>query len=98
MLFDGESVMDVQANLEMFAAASVLGIGLILFAVSFIAYARLRNARALLVGLGFLVLAVKGAYLTSISWQTRGTEGWVMTMALFDLALALLLYFAIRKG
>lgn len=88
----------MQANLEIFATASVLGIGLILFAVSLISYSRLRNTRALLVGLGFLVLAAKGAYLTTVSWETRGTEGWVLTVALFDLVLALLLYFAIRKG
>lgn len=88
----------MEANLEIFAAASVLGIGLILFAISIISYSRLRNPRVLLVGLAFLVLAANGAYLTSVSWQTRGTEDWVLTMASLDLALALLLYFATRKG
>lgn len=91
-------MVDWRANLEIFSAVGVLGISLLLLAIALVSYGRLRSPRALLVGLGFLVLAVKGAYLTVVSWGTRGSQDWVLTTALLDLALALLLYFAIRKG
>lgn len=91
-------MVDWYANLEIFAAASVLGIGLLLLAVALVSWSRLRSTRSLLVAGGFLVLAIQGAYLTAASWNTRGTQGWVLVMAGLDLLLALLLYFAIRKA
>jgi hypothetical protein len=86
------------ANLEMFASVAVLGLGLLLAGIAFASYARMRSPRALIVGLGFLVLSGQGVYLTAASWRLRGAEPWVLHLAAFDLALALLLYFAIRKA
>lgn len=91
-------MVDVQANLEIFAALSALGVSLVLLGISTLSYVRLRNPRALIIALGFLVLSGKSAFLSITSWQTRGSQDWVLVSAVLDLTLALLFYFAIRKA
>jgi hypothetical protein len=90
-------MVDWTANAEIFATVSVLGIGVILALIAAISYQRLRNPRSLLIGLGFLTLALKGGYMTMVSWQSRGAHEWLLPIALLDLVLALLFYSAIRK-
>lgn len=84
------------ANLEIFGAVAVCGLGLILGAVSLVSYRRLRNPRALLIGSAFLVFAAKGAWLIRESWLERGGEDWLLPVALMDLAILALLYAALR--
>jgi hypothetical protein len=90
-------MVDWTANLEIFVAVVVFGGGLVLSVISAVAYARLRELRAALVGAGFLGMAAKGAWLSVVSWQARGGEPWVLPMALFDLWVLTAFYVAMRK-
>ena len=89
-------MVDVRANLEIFLAVAVLGFALLQGVVAALSYHRLRNRRPLLIALGFFAFAAKGAYLTAVAWQTRGTEDWVLIVGLLDLSILLFLYLAIR--
>lgn len=86
----------IAANLEIFACISVVGLAIILTIVSAISYRRLRHPRALFIGWSFLIFAVKGGYLVSRSVELRGSEPWVLTVALMDLVILALLYLALR--
>ncbi|MBI2078263.1 MAG: hypothetical protein HYT80_07845 [Euryarchaeota archaeon] len=89
-------MVDVQANLEVFLAVGVLGIGVLLGAIALLSYLRLRNPRALLIATGLAVFAVKGAYLVFASLESRGTEPWIVPVAAFDLGILAFLYLALR--
>jgi len=89
-------LVDVQANLEVFLSIGVLGVALLLGAVALLSYTRLHNQRALLIALGLLVFAAKGAYLVWAALQSRGTETWIVPVAGLDLLVLALLYLAIR--
>jgi hypothetical protein len=83
------------ANAALFAAIATCGLSAILAAVSFRAYQRFRRHRVLIIGLGFLVFAAKGAYLV---WQGLqvGTTELSLVVGMLDLVTLLLLYFAVR--
>ncbi len=85
-----------EANFEVFSAVAVLGLALLLAGVALLSYHRLRHARALWIGVAFLVFAAKGAYLLRESWASRGSEGWLLPVAAADLLVLLLLYLALR--
>lgn len=51
-------------NLSAFFAVSILGFGFLLFLVSLLSFARLRNWRFLVTGIAFGLLAAKGALWT----------------------------------
>lgn len=87
----------VLANVEAFAAVAATGIAVVLAVVSFLSYQRLRNRRALFIGLAFVGFAAKGVYLILEANRTRGEESWVMWVAIADLVILLMLYFAIRS-
>lgn len=86
----------MNANVEMFAAIAVTGVGLLLALVSFVSWRRLRHPRALLIGLAFLAFALQGAWLVRESWRLRAGEAWLLTVSVFDLAVLVLLYLALR--
>lgn len=92
----GFPVSSSLANLEFFATLSVLGVAAILAAVSLLSYRRLRHPRAFFIGLGFVVIAVEGAWLVGESYRLRGSEAWLLTVALFNLVALLFLYLALR--
>jgi hypothetical protein len=85
------------ANVQVFGAVVVLGGGLVLAAVSLVSYQRLRNIRALLIGLGFLGMAAKGGFLLWSAWQSGGSATWVLPMALLDMWVLIAFYTAMRK-
>lgn len=88
--------MDWGANAQAFLTVAVTGLALLLSAVSLLSFRRLRNRRALLIGLGFLAFAGKGGYLTYAAIQSLGDETWVTVVAVLDLVILALLYLAIR--
>ena len=88
--------MDWGANAEAFLTVAVLGLSILLAVVSGVSYRRLRNSRALLISLGFLGFAGKGAFLVGAALQSRGTEPWITVVASFDLVILVLLYLSIR--
>jgi hypothetical protein len=85
------------ANLEAFAAVASTGLALVLAIVSFLSYQRMRNRRALFIGSSFVVFFVKGVYLIVQATMSRGSQDWVLWVALLDLVTLLCLYFAIRS-
>lgn len=87
----------VVANLQAFAAISVIGVAGLLAFVSFLSFKRLRNKRAIFIGSGFVVFLLKGVYLLVMAERIRGSEPWVLWVALFDLVIILLLYLAIKS-
>lgn len=87
----------VVANVQAFAAIATTGLAALLAFVSFLSYKRLKNKRALFIGSGFVAFALKGVYLIVLAERIRGAETWVLWVALFDLAILLLLYLAIRS-
>lgn len=89
---------DWSANLEVFAAVGVLGFSVVLLAVSALSYRRIRSRRILFIALGFLLFAVKGAWLTARSYEARHSETWILPTALLDLAILLSLYISMRLG
>ena len=88
-------MVDWQANLEVALGVVVLGGGLLLAAVAAIAWNRLREMRAAFVGIGFLMLAAKGAFLTYSAWTTPRAE-WILPMAITDSVILLAFYGALR--
>lgn len=84
------------ANLEIFSTIAVLGLALLLAVVSLLSWRRLRHPRALFIGLGFVVLAIQGAFLVQQSMRLKGSEDWLVVVALLDLLALVLLYLAIR--
>lgn len=87
----------VVANAQMFAAIAVTGLAALLAFVSFLSYQRLKNKRALFIGSGFVAFLLKGVYLIVMAERVRGAEDWVLWVALFDLAIILLMYLAIKS-
>lgn len=90
-------MVDVNANVEIFLAATVLGVAIILFVLAFLAFRRLGEGRFLMLSLSFAAFAVKGGYLTGMSWQTRGSETWILPVAALDIVILLFQYLAVRK-
>lgn len=88
---------DLQANVEIFLALTVLGLALIQAIVGLLSYGRLRNRRLLLIAVGFLAFALKGAYLTVEALASQGTTYWIVPLAGLDVAILVLLYFAVRS-
>jgi hypothetical protein len=87
---------ELTANIEMFAAILSTGLALILAAVSGFSYVRLRNRRALFITLAFVTFAVQAGMLTSLSYITRGAEGWLLPVVLANLLTLVWLYLALR--
>ncbi len=85
------------ANLEAAFVVAVAGFALLLSGVSFYSYSRLRHPRAMLIALAFLVFAIKGVWLVVRSLTTRGSEDWILPLALTDLVILLFMYLAIKK-
>ena len=83
--------------MEAFLAVAVVGFALLQFLVGLMSYRRLRNPRILLITLGFLMFSLKGAYLVYASYQSRGTQAWILPVGLLDLLTLLLLYFSVRN-
>jgi len=92
----GAGLVDVQANLEVFLAIGVLGIGILLGAIGLLSYLRLHNPRALLIAMGLIVFGVKGAYLVFAALESRGSEPWIVPVAALDLVVLAFLYLALR--
>lgn len=90
-------MVDVYANVEVFLAATVMGFALIQLVLAGMAYRRLGEGRFLLLALSFAAFAVKGGYLTYESWLTRGSEGWLVPVAVMDLVILTFQYLAVRK-
>lgn len=80
----------------MFAAVSVSGLAFLLAIVSGISWWRLRNRRALFIGVGFVAFGAKGVYLVARAYELRGSEPFLLVTALFDLAILVFLYLALR--
>lgn len=87
---------DLQANVEIFLALTVLGLALVQGIVGALSYSRLRNRRLLLIALGFFAFAAKGALLTREALASQGTSTWLIPVALLDLTILVLLYLAVR--
>lgn len=85
------------ANLEAAFVVAVAGFALLLSGVSFYSYSRLRHSRALLIAFAFLVFAGKGVWLMVRSLSSRGTEDWILPVAITDLVILLFMYLAIKK-
>lgn len=90
------------ANVAVGASVLLAGLGLLLAAVAWISFARLRSGRLAWVGLAFLGLAGQGIYLTLLSYERRadvaaGTAGEFPILAVTNLAIVLALYFAVLK-
>lgn len=81
-------------NVGVVLAILTLGISLMLLVVSVLSYARLRQAKLLLAGGAFLVLAVQGAL-----WTWRGIVAREMDLATVSLDAAVLgfLYASVAK-
>lgn len=77
-------------NLAVFLAISTLGFALLLFLVSLVSYARLRNLKFLIVGVAFGILAFKGGLWTYRTAMLK-EEGHLWDVAL-DFAVLALLY------
>ncbi len=88
---------DVNANVEIFLAATVLGVALILLVLAVLAFRRLGESRLLMLAFSFGAFALKGAYLTWMSWETRGSEAWILPVAALDLVILGFQYLAVRK-
>lgn len=84
------------ANLEAFLAVAVLGLALLLAVLGFISYRRIGHARILFISWGFLAFAVKGAYLLSAAWESRGDASWILPTAILDAVTLGFLYVALR--
>lgn len=85
------------ANIEVFLSVAVTGFALLQSGVGLMSYRRLRNPRILLITLGFLMFTLKGAYLVYASYQSRGTQEWILPVGLLDLLTLLLLYLSVRN-
>jgi len=85
-------------NLSAFFAISTLGFGLLLFLVSLLSYARLRNWKFLVAGGAFALLAVKGGVWTYRTTVLK-TPDLLLDVAL-DFAVLAFLYasVALRTG
>lgn len=88
---------ELQANVEIFLALTVLGLAAIQGVVGTLSYSRLKNRRLLLVSLSFFAFALKGLYLTREALMSQGTSSWIVPLALLDLVILLLLYLAVRS-
>lgn len=84
----------LEANAAAFLAVAVLGVSLLLAAVSALSWNRLRHPKLALVALAFGVLAVKGGLATLDAVQ--GRPGDLLTNGL-DLAVVLLLYASVAQ-
>lgn len=84
----------LELNATVVLAIATLGVSLMLFLVSLASYARLRNAKLLLAGGAFLVLAAKGALWTWRSVLLKESDVWG---AALDFAVLGFLYVSVAK-
>lgn len=83
-------------DLESFLVFLVLGFSGILFAVSLLAYFRVRHPRLLFISLAFGVFAFKGGLL---AWGVFSADGLhaPIELLVFDVLVILLIYFSAAK-
>lgn len=84
----------LELNATVVLAIATLGVSLMLLLVSLLSYARLRNAKLLLAGGAFLVLAAKGALWTWRSVVGKEADVWG---AVLDFAVLGFLYVSVAK-
>ena len=85
-----------RANAEVALGVAVMGGGLLLSIVGATAWVRLRRLRMFFVTVGFLILALKGAYLAEAAWAAAGSEPWIFPMVALDTGLLLAFYGSLR--
>lgn len=92
---------DVTANVAVAGAVILSGISLLLLATGVVSYTRLRHGRLLWICVAFLVMAIQGAVLTSLSYGDRAAiaDGDLALPGLtaVNLGIVLALYFAVLK-
>lgn len=88
---------ELAANVAVFAALAGLGLALLVLVASSAAYARLRSPKLGFAALAFLAFSAKTAWLSWLAIDTRGQESRLLPIAVLDLAVIVLLYFAVVK-
>lgn len=96
-LLEESSLSALVANVEAAVVVAVAGFALLMTGVSLYSYKRLRSARPLLIATAFFAFAGKGVWLVVRSLSSRGAEDWILTVAVADLVILLLMYLAIKK-